>query len=243
MGAGRARPRTDLSRDVRQRVQRRPAVRRPDDMSRAFRSVLPFVLAVAGAGVLLVTGSLPASACSCAVGPPATQAEADARLAEADVAFVGSLESRADTPPDADGVISSGDPAVLTFAVSTVFKGDATARQEVVTARSGSTCGLDVPGRTPFLVFAERDADGVLRTSSCGGGTPEVGLATWRGAPPDGAVVTPDRPTPVALPQAGGGTRPTDARRLLDARAVAGVLTVVVVGGLAVVLRRRRPAE
>ncbi|MBI4940876.1 MAG: hypothetical protein HY830_09020 [Actinobacteria bacterium] len=210
-------------------------------MSRAVRSVLSFALALAGAGVLLVTGSLPASACSCAVGPPDTQAEADALLAGADAVFVGSLVARRDSAPGTDGQVSSGDPATLTFAVSTVYKGDVAALQQVSTARSSSTCGLEVAEEAPYLLFAER-AGGALRTSLCSGSTPDLAYATWAGSPPQGAVATGD--VPGASPTGAAGADPVaDRPWLLAATAAAGAVALAVTAGLAVALRRRRPAE
>ncbi len=210
-------------------------------MSRAVRSVLSFVLALAGAGVLLVTGSLPASACSCAVGPPTTQAEADALLRGADAVFVGSLVARADTAPGAGGEISSGDPATLTFAVTRVFKGDVAAVQEVGTARSSSSCGLDVAGGAPYLLFAERTG-GALRTSLCSGSTPDLAYATWAGAPPEGAVAAGGAP-PASPPVPGADPVTAERPWLLAATAAAAAVALAVTGGLAVALRRRRPAE
>ncbi|WP_088287650.1 hypothetical protein [Kineosporia sp. A_224] len=211
-------------------------------MSRAVRSVLSVVLALAGAAVLLVTGSLPASACSCAVGPPATQAEADALLAGADAVFVGSLVARGDTAPGAGGEISSGDPASLTFAVTRVFKGDVAAVQAVGTARSSSSCGLEVAEGTPYLLFAERTG-GALRTSLCSGSTPDLAYATWAGSPPEGAVAAGG--APAASPTVAAGADPVASDRpwLLAATAAAAAVALAVTGGLAVARRRRRPVE
>ena len=59
-----------------------------------------------------------------------------------------------------------------------VYKGAARARQSVVTPRDGATCGLELAGEGPFLVFAQRDPDGLatgtakageLHANLCGG--------------------------------------------------------------------------
>ena len=41
--------------------------------------------------------------------------------------------------------------------VDRVYKGEAKAKQSVVTAREGASCGLELTGRGPFLVFATKD--------------------------------------------------------------------------------------
>lgn len=211
-------------------------------MRRTVRSALALVLAFAGASLLLVTGSLPASACSCAVGPPSTQAEADALLAGADAVFVGSLVTRRDTAAGAGGGISSGDPATLTFAVTRVFKGDVAVVQQLRTARSSSSCGLEVAEGAPYLLFAERTG-GDLRTSLCSGSTPDLAYATWAGSPPEGAVVTGTAPAAGSAVPPGADAATSERPWLLAATAAAAAVALAVTGGLAVVLRRRRPAE
>ena len=72
---------------------------------------------------------------------------------------------------------SSIDPARWTFTVSRVFKGDVTATQVVVSEVSGASCGLEIPRRGEFLVFAEtaparlspEPGAGELYAGLCGG--------------------------------------------------------------------------
>lgn len=94
-------------------------------------------------GFLVSIGPLaaPAAACSC-VGT--TDAEA---LARADVAFVATLADR--TADEASG------SATLTFAVTSVAKGDVAPRQAVFTSGLGGACGLEVYSTGPQLVFAK----------------------------------------------------------------------------------------
>ncbi|MGI8791726.1 MAG: hypothetical protein ACR2H3_00850, partial [Acidimicrobiales bacterium] len=55
-------------------------------------------------------------------------------------------------------VISSADPERFVFDVQDVFKGEVTSRQTVVTPRSGASCGLEISGPGPYLVFAFADS-------------------------------------------------------------------------------------
>jgi hypothetical protein len=107
----------------------------------------------------------PAQACSCA---EATTAQ---HVAEADVVFTGTLLSREVDHPDWP-VMSSSDPALFVFAVDTVYKGDVHAEQGVVSAADGASCGLDLAGNGPFVVFASSDPslpDGQYRAGLCNG--------------------------------------------------------------------------
>ena len=124
--------------------------------------------------VLLLAGwvmASPASACSCAGGTTADH------LDRADTVFTGRLLSR-----EVSGGSSSTDPALHVFAVESVWKGSASAEQGVVSASSGASCGLELSGEGPFLVFATR-TDGALSAGLCGGTAPwtpdlEADLAT-----------------------------------------------------------------
>jgi hypothetical protein len=102
----------------------------------------------------------PASACSC-VGST-TQEFFDL----ADAVFTGTLVSR-ESPAGSEG--STASPALHVFAVDTVIKGTAHEQQGVVSPDSGASCGLELSGTGPFVVFASRSADL--------GGTPFTHLA------------------------------------------------------------------
>ena len=71
---------------------------------------------------------------------------------------------------------SSTDRAIATFVVDEVFKGEVHASTDVVTARSGASCGIDPVAGQTLLVFADDGTDGIvdadpdeLRASMCAG--------------------------------------------------------------------------
>jgi hypothetical protein len=130
--------------------------------------------------VLHVASASPAGACSC-VG--FTDDEAFAR---ADAVFVGDVSdySAPDSPT------GSTDPALWTFSVTDVYKGDIAARQVVASAVSGASCGLEIPHEGRVLVFARREPQ-VLE--------PRVdGVSLYAGLC-DGTRQLIDRPVPAAF--------------------------------------------
>jgi hypothetical protein len=183
---------------------------------------------LSAAGLLVAS---PAQACSCA---EATTAE---HVAAADVVFTGTLLSREVDHPDWP-VMSSDDPALYVFAVDAVYKGDVHAEQGVVSASESASCGLDLAGDGPFVVFASSDTglpDGQYRAGLCNG----TGLA-------DDAVLTELDGLAPAPPAAGA---PLDGQAGVQSPGN-GALPVVLLGvGAAVVLlagwvllrRQRRP--
>jgi hypothetical protein len=118
-------------------------------------------LTVVSVGLVVTLTAESASACSCAA---LTDEEA---FDAAEVVFTGRLlETRLQ---NATGpVYSSGDPERFYFDVDKVFKGQAADDQAVVTARDGASCGLEIGGRGPFLVFAYRDRDGIAEDATEG---------------------------------------------------------------------------
>ena len=133
---------------------------------------------LAGWGLLVAT---PAAACSCAVPPDVTAYYVDT----ADIVFAGRLVPTVEHP---GGEISSSlDPAHV-FAVDSVFKGAVRGeRQDVVSADLGASCGLELAGEGPFVVFAIEE-DGGHTAGLCGGttlATPELEaeLAALAGPP------------------------------------------------------------
>lgn len=92
------------------------------------------------------------AACSCVA---LTDEEA---FASADAVFTGELVDVVTPPGDS---FSSSDPERFVFEVDAVFKGAVFARQAVVTARDGASCGLEISGRGPFVVFARTEPDGI----------------------------------------------------------------------------------
>jgi len=144
------------------------------------------VVAVAAAAFLGI-GTETALACSCtSSGTSSGDREA---LDQADAVFVGEVV-RYDPPPERE-IMSTADPVTWTFAVTDVYKGDVTASQEVVSEAGGSSCGLEIPRRGKFLVFASRrssDMDvgiGQYYAGLCGG-TRSIDEAP-SGAPAEGS--------------------------------------------------------
>lgn len=134
-------------------------------------AVATCAIAVLLATVLVLGGTaLRASACSCAT----TRGDDVAAFDRAGAVFSGVLtEVRAPTGERH----SSADPERFVFAVDRVYKGEVFARQSVVTAREGASCGLEVsPGVGAILVYARGDDDrwikadeGELVADLCGG--------------------------------------------------------------------------
>ncbi|GAA3158170.1 hypothetical protein GCM10010531_06970 [Blastococcus jejuensis] len=193
--------------------------------------LLTALLAVAG---LLVAA--PAQACSCA---EATTAQ---HFADADAVFTGSLLSRDVDHPDWP-VIGSGDPALLVFTAHVVFKGEVREAQGVVTASSSASCGLELSGKGPFVVFATSDPDlpdGQYRAGLCGGTAELDPLVVGELA--DLTNLTTSTGAPGGLPLEGeaGTEQPGGPDLLLLGLGAAVVLAVGL--GSAWLLRRRRGA-
>ncbi|MEQ4205428.1 hypothetical protein [Actinopolymorpha sp. B9G3] len=97
----------------------------------------------------VVLAPVPACACSCV---PTNPAEAFAR---ADAVFVGRVVDRASKdrfPWESTGV------EVWTFEVERIYKGEVQRRQEIVTMESGASCGLELDGSGPFVIYATHDS-------------------------------------------------------------------------------------
>lgn len=187
-------------------------------MTRRLRTMLRalvvgvFVLIAVGA---VSVGSAPrAGACSCAT-PTDTEA-----IAQADAAFTGSL---VDVVAETEGaVFSSSDPERFVFDVETVFKGEVTGRQTVVTPRGGESCGFEISGAGPYLVFAFDDSGltsgaeaGELYSHLCSGTRPLADgdvPVDFTSAPPVSANDTPSESRPsqesATAVEGDGGTTP-----------------------------------
>ena len=172
------------------------------------------------AGAALVLTARPASACSCA-----TRTDTEA-FATAQAVFTATLvEVR--TP--GGSVYSSADPERFVFDVHRVYKGDVHARQSVVTARGGASCGLEISGSGPFLVYVDTQRDGLLTANLCGG----TRLLAERELPAlfgTGVVPRAGSSTPVAT----GGSAASMVPPLLVGSAVATA------GAVLLALRHRR---
>ena len=194
---------------------------------------------------LVVTAGLfvasPAAACSCVGGT--TQHFLD----RADAVFTGRLVSREEP---SGPIVSSADPAVHLFAVESVFKGSVQDRQVVVSPMSGATCGLELAGAGPFVVFATRSTDlggesfttltedqyAAFLCDGTASWTPalDAELVALAGPPPGPASAAPAAPLPGA---AATGRQCPD---LLVPLAGAGA--VVLALGAVLLLRRRTSA-
>lgn len=193
----------------------------------AFWTTAAMVLVMAP--LMLLFGAGQAFACSCAGKSEAVHYE------RADAVFAARLVHREE--PSAP-VMSSMDPATLTFEVSRVYKGEVTDPQQVTTAQSGASCGLEIAGEGPFLVFAERDGAG-LTASLCGGTRPlEEGSASafGSGKAPASMEVLPAVRIVESTPESDG---PSPTLVLTGA----GIVAALGLAGWVVVRRRRAPVR
>lgn len=178
-----------------------------------------------------------AAACSCV---ELTDAEA---YDFADVVFTGVLVEI--NTPEGDVVVSN-DPERFVFDVDQVYKGEAQALQSVVTAREGASCGLEIGGPGPFVVFARLEDDsltsgaveGEVYSSLCSGTRPlSTGALPASFGTPSAPVTVPTvaeaSTTPSSNPNesSGGG---------LWIAATFGVLLLMFGTGATVALHRRR---
>jgi hypothetical protein len=67
---------------------------------------------------------------------------------------------------------------VTLFRVDTIWKGEA--RKTVRVRHARGACGADFKADVPAIVFAQRDADGILWTRACGGNA-ALGDANYEG--------------------------------------------------------------
>lgn len=185
------------------------------------------------ASALLVFGTArTAHACSCATPDDASA------FAAADAVFVGRL---VDTKVADGDSWTSTDPKRWIFAVEGVYRGEVFARQSIVSARDGASCGLELSGPGPFLVFARAKGDGLTSgavpgeyyANLCGGSRSVADAATALSA----SIATPSPPKAGASPT---GTLPSSTS--FASRTWIGVIVAAValgsVGGAVVLVRR-----
>lgn len=188
-------------------------------------------------GLFVVLPAPPAAACSCAIGTD------DEAIERADAVFSGRLLDRKDPGFLSGG--SSADFSTLRFEVDAVYEGDVAIDQVVVTEQSGASCGLEIEGEGPFLVFAQAShydqevPDGAVYAGLCGGTRP---LAEGN-VPASFGDARPPTPPP------GGGEPATTAPSSDDDDGahllfIGGLVAVTVaIGGAIVLLGRRRSAD
>ena len=138
-----------------------------------------FVLAVVSTATLIGVRSpaaSPAPACSCG------DSDEMASYGSADVVFTGTVEQAPDRANDG----ASNRLVTWSFAVDGVYKGEALVRQDVLSAASSASCGIELSGEGPFLVFAKRDpgSGGALVAGLCGGTRPILGESPELGGEP-----------------------------------------------------------
>jgi hypothetical protein len=110
----------------------------------------------------------------------------------------------------------------------------------VVSAESGASCGLELTGNGPFLVFAARDDGGVLRADLCGGTAPltaelaaEVEALGGSAAPPSPGTSDVAGPIDPAMEDDSAPRSTALAREI-------GAALLALVAGILVVRSRRR---
>jgi hypothetical protein len=197
------------------------------------RAILVLLACSATSVGFAVASGQPVSACSCEVF---TEQEAFDR---ADAVFTGELVEVVTPPGDTD---SSPDVERFVFDVDVVYKGEAVDPQTIVTARDGATCGLEVHGPGPFLVYATLTdsivtgaADDELYSNLCSGTRAVADAAVPAGF---GAGQPPSAPAPSGSPSA---TDTSDKGWIVVA--VVGVVGAALVAGvIALTARRRSPS-
>lgn len=110
------------------------------------RLLIVGVFTLVAIGVVSVTAATDAVACSCAMGTDAQSYD------NADAVFTGRLVGESES----DGDHSGSDLKRYEFAVDEVYKGVVYTHQTVLSSWSGSSCGLELDGPGPFVVFATK---------------------------------------------------------------------------------------
>lgn len=163
------------------------------------------VCLVMAVGTVPMVGVGPAHACSCLGASDA------AHFKTAQAVFTGSLIGR-EAPNEGARIQSSADPVFYTFAVDRVYKGKITDPQRVESVVSGASCGLELRGNGPFVVFtSERPYVTVPDANLCGGTRAleaDEKLPFGQGRAPSKAVAA--SPTPVGTGTTLGPTTDED---------------------------------
>jgi hypothetical protein len=99
-----------------------------------------------------------ARACSCL--PRGTERMAE----EADAVFIGRVTEVLEPMPGPDGVLSSGEPLIVTFAVNRAWKGALPPRLSLWTQGDPGSCGVVFERDHEYLVFTYAFSDPQVRT-------------------------------------------------------------------------------
>lgn len=113
------------------------------------RLMLTACFATIAAVALLVLTAPTAHACSCIETKPPLD-----ELARVDAVFAGQVTSIEESPPRADGTISSADPTTVTLTVDEIWKGPVVETIAVTTEREEDSCGYDFVVGGRYLVYA-----------------------------------------------------------------------------------------
>lgn len=183
-------------------------------MTRGHFARLALCVAFAGAAVPTV-GVGPAAACSCRAASEA------AHFRDAGAVFTGNLIGR---EQPVQPMQSSIDPVIYTFAVDRVYKGTITDPQRVESVVSGASCGLELRGNGPFVIFTTSRPSGTVPSAGLCSGTRTLKageqLPFGRGRAP--AAVPTAQPT-VEIPDTLGPTTDAEEDGGLGGGAAAGL--------------------
>lgn len=200
-------------------------------------TTIAVLVALGVVGIVGLVAAPSAAACSCA-------ALGDAEAFDsAPAVFRATVMERRDE--HGSRLRSTADPVRYVFTVDRVYKGDVYATQSVVTAAGGPSCGFELSGPGPFLVFTRDRAvtgqafshgvlDGEFVSNLCSG-TRRVTAAD-----PVPASFGAGHPPLAGSSPIGHGDGATAWWRRLWAPVAGGVLVVAVAGSVVLGRRRRR---
>jgi hypothetical protein len=165
-----------------------------------------------------------AFACSCVPPGPDHGAVDDA------VAVFSGTVLKTQAPQEGKKIISSVLPIVYTFEVDAVVKGDVGSIEKVESPNSGASCGYRFRTGHRYVVFAHDEKDRAFQVSLCSN-TRELAL--------DEDIDFAASFTPVPEREV---EHPRRVEEGLPAAAWAGTVGIVLIGGIAFFVTRRRPA-
>ena len=123
------------------------------------RIMLLWAVSTVAFGAFVLGTSERVAACSC------TWFTDEEAFENADAVFTGTPSEIISPTGDA---FSSADPERFVFDVDKAVKGNRFSGQSVVTARDGASCGLEISGPGPFVVFAYTESNDVITGAADG---------------------------------------------------------------------------